>query len=83
LNDLLLGLLARAVAATPGGGRVVLRAGERSGSVEVVVERGPVEPGHEPGHPSERAAVEALGGTLSVEREGNVERLLVVLPGAP
>jgi hypothetical protein len=61
----------------------VLRAGERGGSVEVVLERGPVEPGGEPGHRPERAAAEALGGTLSVEREGPVERVLVVLPGAP
>lgn len=83
LNDLLLGLVARAVAATPGGGRVVLRTGERSGSVEVVLERGAVEPGADPGHPSDRAAAEALGGTLWVEREGTVERILVVLPGEP
>ncbi|HSN91053.1 MAG TPA: hypothetical protein VLS93_07470 [Anaeromyxobacteraceae bacterium] len=82
LNGLLLHLLGRALAATPPGGRVDVRAEERQGSVEIAVERRPVEAGGGPGA-SEQVAAEALGATLSVERDGTAERLRLSLPGAP
>jgi signal transduction histidine kinase len=83
LGRLVLGLVARAFAQVPDGGRVAARAAQRGAWVEVVVEHVAGDPAGEGEYEMEVAAsaAGALGGRLDVERGDGTERAVVRLPG--
>ncbi|ABC81327.1 histidine kinase [Anaeromyxobacter dehalogenans 2CP-C] len=82
LGRLLLGTLARAVATTPEGGRLAVRAATEGEWAVVRLEQRPGDPGPESGYYSgvAAAAAEALGGSLEVIREGGEQRSVLRLP---
>lgn len=82
VGRLLLGALARAVAATPEGGRLAVRATVEGEWAVVRLEQAPGDPAPESGYYSEvaAAAAEALGGRLDVSREGGEQRTELRLP---
>ncbi|HUL60086.1 MAG TPA: histidine kinase dimerization/phospho-acceptor domain-containing protein [Anaeromyxobacteraceae bacterium] len=83
LGRLVLGLLTRALAETPDGGRVAAHAAGDGQGVQVGIAHAAGAPDPETGYYSEvaTAAARALGGSLSVAREGGEERILLRLPG--
>lgn len=83
LGRLVLGILSRAAAETPDGGRVAVRAVADGGRAVLRVEHAIGDRDPETGYYSDvaAAAAAALGGSLSVERDADVERLFLRLPG--
>jgi signal transduction histidine kinase len=79
---LLLALLAGAMAASPDGGRLEIRASAEGGQASVRLARAVAEAEPVSGYDTAvaAAAAEALGGALVEERERGVARLLLSLP---
>jgi signal transduction histidine kinase len=79
---LVLGLLARALAETPDGGRLAARATGNGTKVTVGIEHAAGDPDPSVGYYSETAIAAAarLGGALSEERRDGVARITLVLP---
>jgi hypothetical protein len=77
-----LGLLARALAETPDGGRLAARATGDGTKVTVEIEHAAGAPDPAVGYYSETAiaAAAGLGGTLSEERRDGLARIALVLP---
>ena len=82
VGRVLLGALARAVATTPEGGRLAVRAAVEGEWAVVRLEQAPGDPAPETGYYSEvaAAAVEGLGGRLEVSREDGQQRTELRLP---
>lgn len=82
VSRLVLGLVSRALAETPEGGRMSLRVELDGASVRVTIEHDAGEPDPELRYYAEVAAdaAEALGGALNVVRESALERLTLRLP---
>jgi hypothetical protein len=74
--------VSRALAETPEGGRMSLRVEPDGGSLRVTIEHALGVPDPELGYYTEvaAAAAEALGGGLTVAREGALERVVLRLP---
>jgi len=83
LGRLVLGLFSRALAETPDGGRLAAHVTADGEGILVGIVHAAGDPDPETGYYSEVAAAAArsLGGSLSVEREGGEERVLLRLPG--
>ncbi len=79
---LVLGLLARALAETPDGGRLAARAAGNGTEVTVGIEHAAGDPDPAVGYYTEAAIAGAarLGGALSEERREGVARITLVLP---
>ncbi len=80
LGLLVLGLLAGAIAATPAGGRLLVRAGKEGGRAVVTLERTPGPETPRLPEPLRRAARE-LAGSLDARRGEGTERVVLSLPG--
>lgn len=82
VGRLILGLFSRAVAETPEGGRLSARAEVRGEEAWVLIEHGAGDSDPESGYYSDVAAAgaAALGGSVTVEREGSLERVILRLP---
>jgi signal transduction histidine kinase len=79
---LVMGLVSRALAETPDGGRLAARVAGRGREVQMVIEHAAGDPDPEVGYYSGVAAATAgaLGGALSISHEGALERVLLRLP---
>ncbi len=79
---LVLGLLARALAETPEGGRLVARAAGNGAGVTVGIEHATGDPDPAVGYYTQAATAGAarLGGVLTEERRDGVARITLVLP---
>jgi signal transduction histidine kinase len=82
VGRIVLGLLARALAETPDGGRLAVRAEARGPVAAIVVEHVAGDPDPDLGYYTDvvAAAARALGGELLQERRDGVERISLALP---
>ncbi len=82
VGRLVLGLLSRAAAETPDGGRLAVRTAAEGGEAQIRLEHAMGDRDPETGYYSEvaAAAAVALGGSLAVECDGGIERLVLRLP---
>ncbi|ABS26461.1 HAMP domain-containing sensor histidine kinase [Anaeromyxobacter sp. Fw109-5] len=82
VSRLVLGLVSRALVETPEGGRMSLRVEPDGGNLRVTIEHALGDPDPELAYYTEVAAdgAEALGGGLTIAREGALERLVLYLP---
>lgn len=82
VGRLVLGLFSWAVATTPDGGRISVRAEGQGNGVAVRLARAAADPDRDPGYDREviAAAAEALGGALEVVRRDGSELLVLHLP---